>query len=188
MNREYSMIYIGYLVGFYYNDPILLCVSNDKAKVKYYLQKIRKLNKSNYDIREVVLDLSSAYNLYGDYMLEDFTKKYPYITNRDIEYVNDEITTTIEKFDEIYTSIKFYKDFISDIPKFKKSIDSFNIIIKIMENQLSKVKSLRKIGKAVIRKSVIFSDNIMEYLTHMGYLQESKELTELFYRKVNDDK
>ena len=59
--------------------------------------------------------------------------------------------------------------------------------LRIMENQLSKVKTLRRICNSELQSSIVFSPNILSYLQHMGYLQEDKELTETFYRKVNDD-
>jgi hypothetical protein len=52
---------------------------------------------------------------------------------------------------------------------------------------LTKVKKLRKLCNAELKSSPIFSKNILEYLKYMGILQEDKQLTELFYRKVCDE-
>ena len=181
------LIYIGYLISYGFNDPVLLCISDDKMKIKYYLKNVRKLDKKDYLIKEIALDFDSAMILYEDYVLQDYEEDCLFLTNQDIDYLNKEIQTTILHLENSYEKMKSYCQIISKVPKLK---DEYNHLIKsvnIMEHQLSKVKTLRKICNAELKESPIFSNNILEYLHHMNYLQEDKELTELFYRKVHDD-
>ena len=82
--------------------------------------------------------------------------------------------------------MKIYYDLIRKVPKLQEDSKALFKALDIMENQLSKVKTLRRICNSELKSSIIFSSNIISYLQHMGYLQEDKELTETFYRKVNE--
>lgn len=185
--KNVCLIYIGYLIGYNYSDPIILCVSDEKFKIKYYLKNVRKLNKSDYEIREVVLDFDTALILYEDYILQDFEEDCLFLTNRDIEYINTEIENTIRQLETSYENFQMYCTMIKKIPSMKDSLNTLIKALKEMEKHLSKVKILRKICGSELKECPVFSDNILTYLQHMGYLQESKELTEMFYRKVCDD-
>jgi len=185
--KNVCLIYIGYLTGYRYSDPILLCVSDEKIKVKYYLKNVRNLSNKEYDIREVVLDFDTAMILYEDYVLQDFEKDCLFLTNRDIEYLNTEIQTTIQQLEISYDNLKRYCEIVRKVPSMKDSLNTLYSSLKIMEKQLSKVKTLRKLCNADIKDSPIFSRNILEYLKYMDILQEDKELTEMFYRKVCDE-
>ena len=80
MNDSYfDTIYIGYL---YYPgmENILLCVSEDRYKVEYYIQEIRGLSRKMVDIRKVTLNLETAESLYGNFMLESYIEPYNYLT------------------------------------------------------------------------------------------------------------
>lgn len=187
MRKEFYLTYIGYLTGYSYNDPIVLCVSDDKLKVKYYLKNIRGLTKESYDIREVVLDFDMAIDLYEDYILQDYEEDCLFLTNRDIDYINREVQSIINQLESSYDSLQKYCSIIKKVPNMKDQLNTLLSSLKIMENQLSKVKSLRKICNSELKDSPVFSKDILYYLQNMGYLQEEKELTELFYRKVHDD-
>ena len=153
-------------------------------KVKYYLKNVRKLSKSNYEIREVALDFDTAFILYEDYILQEFEDDCLFLTTRDIIYVNREIETTISQLEKSYDELKAYYDIIRKVPSIQESVSSIRSTLNLMEKHLTKVKTLRKICSAQIKDSVVFSPNMIEYLQQMGYLQEDRELTEMFYRKV----
>ena len=187
MLNKMCLIYIGYLTTYGFGDPVLLCISDDKIKVKYYLRNVRKLDKKDYIIKEVALDFESAMNLYEDYILQEYEEDCLFLTNQDIEYLNKEIQNTILHLEDAYEKMKSYCNLISKVPKLKDDWISLMKALKIMESELSKVKTLRKICIAELKDSPIFSSNILEYLQHIGYLQEDKELTELFYRKVYEE-
>ena len=187
MKKQFCLTYIGYLIGYNYKDPIVLCVSDDKLKVKYYLKNIRGLSKDSYEIREIVLDFDMAIDLYEDYILQDYEEDCLFLTNRDIEYINREIQSIIDQLESSYDSLQKYCNIIRKVPDMKDHLNILLSSLKIMEKHLSKVKSLRKICNSELRESPVFSKDILYYLRNMGYLQEEKELTELFYRKVYDD-
>lgn len=186
-NKDIYLIYIGYLIGYHFTDPIVLCVSDNKTKVKYYLNNVRNLNKKDYEIREVALDYDTAMIMYEDYFLVDFEEDCLFLTNRDIEYINKEIELTIDQLERSYKEYKTYCDMIKKVPKVNDSINTLLMALKVMEKQLSKVKTLRRICNSELKDSPIFSKDILVYLKCMDYLQEDKELTDLFYRKVYDD-
>lgn len=187
MRKDICLLYIGYLTGYHYNDPVLLCVSDDKSKVKYYLKNVRKLDKKDYDIREAVLGYDSVLSLYEDYILKDFEEDCLFLTNRDIEYINKEIENIILQLEKSLKEFQTYCNMIRKVPGMEDTLNTLLHSEKIMEKQLSKVKTLRKICNSELRESPIFSANILEYLQSMEYLQEDQELTNLFYRKVYED-
>ena len=187
MRKDICLLYIGYLTGYHYNDPVLLCVSDDKSKVKYYLKNVRKLDKKDYDIREAVLGYDSVLSLYEDYILKDFEEDCLFLTNRDIEYINKEIENIILQLEKSLKEFQTYCNMSRKVPGMEDALNTLLQSEKIMEKQLSKVKTLRKICNSELRESPIFSPNILEYLQSMEYLQEDRELTNLFYRKVYED-
>ena len=187
MRKHYCLTYIGYLIGYKFKDPVLLCVSDDKFKIKYYLKNIRGLSKHDYDIREVVLDFNDAINLYEDYILQDYEEDCLFLTNRDIAYIDYEVQLTLEQLESSYKELNTYCTIIEKVSSMKDQLNTLIMSLKLMERHLSKVKTLRKICNAQLKDSPIFSKNILEYLKCMEYLQEDRELTELFYRKVYDD-
>ena len=83
--------------------------------------------------------------------------------------------------------MKAYYDIINKVPSMKESASTIKVTLNLMEKHLTKVKTLRKICSAQIKDCAIFSENILLYLQHMCYLQEDRELTEMFYRKVASD-
>lgn len=187
MKKHFCLTYIGYLIGYGYTDPVLLCVSDNKNKIKYYLKDVRGLSKSNYEIKEVVLDFDTAINLYEDYILQDFEEDCLFITNRDIEYINMEIQLIIQQLETSYTQMEIYCNIIKKIPDMKDHLNTLMTSLSLMEKHLTKVKTIRKICNSELKESPVFSKNILEYIKDMGYLQEDRELTEMFYRKVHDD-
>ena len=187
MKKQFCLTYIGYLIGYRYNDPIVLCVSDDKLKVKYYLRNVRGLSKHEYEIREVVLDFDMAISMYEEYILQDFEEDCLFLTNQDIDYINQEIQSTIQQLETSYENLQIYCNIIKKIPDMKEHLNTFSLSLKTMEKHLSKVKTLRKICNSELKESPIFSKDILYYLRHIGYLQEDKNLTEMFYRKVYDD-
>ena len=179
------MVYIGYLLKYFNNEPVLLCVSNEKWKVKNYLKEVRGLDKNEYEIREVVLDYQSAIALYEDYILYDYDENHLVLTAQDIEYVNTEINTTISQMERSYEELQKYYDMIKNA-KLKDDLNPIIESINLMEKHLTKVKTMSKICNSVLEDSPIFSKNILTYLKCIRYLQEDRELTELFYRRVNE--
>ena len=184
MKKEYCLIYIGYLTAYHYNDPVILCVGDEKFKVKYYLKDVRKLEKSQYEIREVVLDWESAYSLYDEYILEEFDESYPLLTVRDINALMGEINSCLSMFEDTYDNLKAYIEFASQIKKFVPDINQLVLAANVIDKHLSKVKNIKRISRKVMELSPVLSANIIEYLDHMGYIQEDKELTQLFYRRM----
>lgn len=187
MKKHFCLTYIGYLIGYKFKDPVILCVSDDKLKIKYYLKNVRGLSKDDYEIREVILDFDNALYLYEDYILQDFEEDCLFLTNRDIDKINCEIEYTIQQLETSYKELETYCNIIKKIPDMKDHLNTLSKALKVMEKHLSKVKTLRKICNSELKSSPIFSKNILEYLKSMEYLQEDKELTELFYRKVYDE-
>ena len=187
MPKEYYLTYIGYLTKYFNKDPVLLCVSNEKWKIKYYLKNIRGLEKNEYEIREIVLDYDTAISMYEDYILQEYTEDILLLTNQDINFINHEIEVTLEEFDNYYEGLKSYCEIIKKIPKLKEDYNQLSLAENIMKKHLSKVKIISKLCNTILQDSPIFSKNILEYLKHIKYLQEDRELTELFYRKVNED-
>lgn len=185
--KKYCLIYIGYLIGYGFKDPILLCISDDKLKVKYYLKNVRRLEKGDYEIREAALDYETAMNLYEDYVLQDYEDDCLYLTNLDIFYLNKEIESTISRLEKSYDAMKEYCNVISKVAKLKEDLDILLRSLNVMEAELSKVKTLKRICISELKESPIFSPNILTYLQNIKYLQEDKKLTELFYMKVSDE-
>ena len=191
---DYCLLYIGYLIGYHFKDPVLLCVSEDKEAVKYYLKKVRGLNKDLYDIRSTLHRLSCPDDyLYEDYYLEECPdSKYEYLTVRDIQAINDEVNCTINYVDKLYTDYSNFVDLMykSNLSYGKPNNEKCDIFMKSQENfkkEITSMKGLRRICNTSLKDSPIFSKDILVYLKHMGYIQEEKEMTELFYRKVFDE-
>ena len=187
MRKDICLLYIGYLIGYHYTNPVLLCVSDDKLKVKYYLKDVRKLQKGEYEIKETVLGYDMVIALYEDYILKDFEDDCLFLTNRDIDYINREIESIILQLEKSHEEFKKYCSIIEKIPSMQDSLNTLLMSLKVMEKQMSKVKTLKKICNSELKESPIFSNNILTYLQHVGYMQEDRELTELFYRKVHDN-
>lgn len=188
MKNDFYLVYIGYLTNFH-KDPIVLAVSDNKADVKSYLENIRKLNKRQYEIREVLLDWESTTDLYNDYILYEYeyNDETIYIPNRDIHYLNDEVITVLNHYEDLYNNMKEYSSLISNISKLKGSSIIIENALHEMKVHLSKLKYLKKIKKEIILTSKIFTSDILEYLQLMSYCQESRELINLFYKKVEED-
>lgn len=182
-----SIIYIGYLTGYHFNDPVILCVSDEKSKVKYYLEKIRNLKEKDYCIYKTALLGDNLYDLYSDYILEEYSEKYKYLTNRDIEYINNELYETIFGLENDYNGLVRYRDRIKNIPKVNRIVEQLDQSIYLIEEQLSKVKTSKRIGRYIIENSIIGTPDILEYLQCMKYEQESKECRNMFLRKIDED-
>ena len=182
----FDNIYIGYLYlpG---KSNILLCVSEDRFKVEYYSQEIRGLQRNMVDIRRATLNLDTVDSLYGDYVLEPYIEPYEYLTRKDIQGLTLEIEKSLDHWTEMICDLKTYQNIIEDIPRFYDSSDVLRISIKTLESQLSNVKCIRRLSKEIIKRSPITSKNIQVYLDASRIIEEDRELTELFYRKVYDD-
>lgn len=186
MRNFYFILYIAYLVNPSWSKyDIVLATSNDRSKLKYYLREIRNLTKAEYIIKEVALDEDTAYALYGDYMLEEFSDKYKYLTNRDIGALANEIDNALIDWEGLLVQLKQYRDLVQNTRKLPS--DVFDQAIGHMEKHLSSVKIIQRLSGTVIAKSQVMSKNIHAYLKHMGIMEEDRELTELFYKRLQDD-
>ena len=183
MNFTYPTIYIGYYM--FNNSPILLCVSEDKYPVKYYLQEIRKLSNEEYDIKVTLMDHDSILSFYGDYLLYPFNDEILYLTERDINFINREIDWELERLQTLLEGLDHYSQLISNSRKLYTPI--FKQASNTLEEHLSNVKSIRRISKEVIRESPILSPNIREYFQYMGMLEESKNMIDKFYMRVDEE-
>ena len=182
----FDLIFIGYYCP-KSEDRILLCVSQRKDWVKNYLFEVRGLNKSQVDIREVSLDISAAESLYGDQMLEEYIEPYGCMTRKDIAGLTEEIERTMDRWNDLLLNLKEYREFIEDIPRFQQSISPLIMAERELEFHQGKVKNIQRLCKRIITGSTIASKNINEYLNASKIIYENRELTELFYRAVNDE-
>ena len=186
MRDYYSLIYIAYLSESYdRHHDIILAVSDDKSKIRYYLQEIRKLKKSDYIVREVTMDKDTAWSLYEDYMLQEFSNKYAYLTSRDIAYLGEEIDNEILDWQDLLLGLKHYRNLVNQTKKLPT--DVFDQVIGHMDSQLSSVKTIQRLSSAVIANSPVMSPHIWEYLKTMGFMEEDRALTQMFYRKLEED-
>ena len=125
--------------------------------------------------------------MYEDYILQDFEEDCLFLTNRDISFINYEIDLIVNQMETSYKELYTYCEMIKKVPNMKDHLNTLVMSLKVIEKHLSKVKTIRKICNSELKDSPIFSKNILEYLKNMEYLQEDRELTELFYRKVYED-
>jgi len=186
---KYLMIYIGYFTN--YTEDIILCMSDDISKVKYYIKKVRQIPKSNYVIREIPLDYHTAESMYGEYVLEEFSEEYLYLTRRDIDYLSREINSTLNDLEDLCIRLNDYKSILeygSSEFKFREDIEAINQLMYLTKNRLGKVKSIRRMSKGIIGLSPVTSSNIEVYLNCMKNTIENRELLELFYSKIDDEK
>ena len=65
---------------------------------------------------------------------------------------------------------------------------TFENTSQLMQYQLGTMKNIKKISREIIKQSPVMSKNILEYLHYLGYMQESRELVEEFYRKLEDER
>lgn len=188
MSKEmyFNMVYIGY---YYYpgQQNILMCVSDNLHAVKAYLYNIRGLDKSNTDIREVVLDWDSVLSLYEDYILCEYMDPYEYLTQKDIAALSKEIDETMDRWNDLLIELKAYTKFIGDISRFSGSESVLSLAIREMEYHQGKVKNIRRMCKKIIADSPITSKNINRYLSSSKIIEEDRELTEMFYRAIDND-
>lgn len=184
-NRFYQLLYIAYYT--LYNQNVLLCVSTDIHKVKFYLHNIRGLIKEEYEIKEVPVDSDYMESLYGDYVLEEYIEPYDYLTRVDIENLSKEINTSMEEWNELLERLNAYTNMINKIPKLSESVTSLINAKREIEFHLGKVKNLRRMSKEVIRESPVVSKDINVYFRHVKTIEEDKELVNLFYHSVYDD-
>lgn len=180
---------IGYIyLGFY--DDIILCVSDDKSAVSYYLKKIRKLPKGQYDIRSVIFTRENAETLYDEYVLEPYTEEFLWLTRRDIEYLNEEINRVIDSIDNMIrklSDIQSIMSYGSNDLKFEKTLKTIEDLMYDLNKANSKVKSITRIARGIVGTSQITNAPIEDYLCLMKQCHEDRELTNLFYQRVEDE-
>lgn len=182
-----EIYYIGYLIGYHFKNPILLCVDTEVYAVRYYLENIRGLKKDQYEIRMVTLTEDVAIELYEDYMLIEYSKKYRYITSRDEDQLTKELTAYTESIDSMYRQLIQYSEILKASKKLANDADTIYAASQIIDKHLSSAESIKSLCKKYIERSSIMSTNILEYLSTMQYIQEDRELTNLFYRKLEDN-
>ncbi len=183
--REMNMInnvFIGY-----YNTNVLLCASTDKALVKGYMKEIRGLSKNEYDILTCVLDEGTMFDLYEDYVLQEFSDGL-FITTRDIEALHNELRSNLRHIEETYHSMKDFYYTIKNIKALSGHAKDLKHTIENMQDDLTSQKVLKKIQKELIHTSTILTPDIGEYLRQMGYILEDKEMQNLFLNRLYDEK
>ena len=183
MNKKLCYIYLGYFTGF--GDNILMCIGEEVTAVEYYLTKVRSLFTEQYEIRSVILDWESTLDLYEDYILYEYGfVKIKYLTARDINMLNSEIEEYVKSIERTYNSLKDYRNMIIENSKLKSAASNIDNTIYELKLQLVSPKKLRSLYKVIIKKSVVLSRNIRDYLDYIGYIKEDKELVNLFYKSI----
>ena len=185
---NYSIYYLGY---FKYDDiegDIILCVSNDVNQVKYYLTEIRNLVDTQYEIREVPMDLDMLESFYGDLILEPYMDSIAkYITRQDIENLNAEIDFHLSWIDRMLSDLESYERMVSHIDKFAGSLSSIYMCRREILTHMSSTKNIRKLAKAIIRNSPVLSPKIGENFYYSKTMHEDRELTIMYHKHVQED-
>lgn len=183
------LTYIGYFYSPYeIKSSIVLCVSDEAWKCKYYCEKVRKLDRRQYEVREVVLDENSRYSLFEDFILEEFDENILFLTTQDIFYLTREVDHMIDKYEALSQELKAYRDSIRQIPSMRSDANDISRAILTIDDHLSSVSTIRLLCNQMYRSSVVFSDNIYEYLDSMKSLSYDRELNDMYTMKMMDDK
>lgn len=189
MIAQNCLTYIGYFYSAYEErSSIVLCVSDEAWKCKYYCEKIRKLSRKEYEVREVMLDEASRYALFEDFILEEFDENYNFLTTQDIAYLTKEVDTFLDSCQSLVEDLKRYRKLISKIPGMKSDTDDISKTIFNMNNHLSSVTEIRALCSEMYKSSIVFSSSIYEYLECMKSVQYDRELNDMYTWRLLDDK
>lgn len=192
-NNMMASSYFTYISYFYppytsSKDAIVICVSDEAWKCRYYSEKIRQLDRREYEIREILLNESSRYSLFEDYILEEFDENYNLLTNQDIYYLTKEVDEMIDRWQALSEEMKAYRLLLKKLgSSMSSSIANFSKAIINLDEHLSSVGMIRRLCREMYKESPVLSPNIYEYLQHMKMLQYDKELNDMYTMKVNDD-
>lgn len=185
---ERLVTYIAYFYSDYdTKNAIVLCVSSQMWECRYYCEKIRKLNRKQYEIRQTLLDETSRCSLYEDYILVEFDETYNLLTNQDILYLTKEVDTMIDRWENLAKEMKAFKDLLKTSGNQHQLVCDFGTALKGLNNNLSSVHSIRELCQAMYKSSPVLSPNIYEYLNHMKMLQYDRELNDMYTWKLSDD-
>lgn len=191
--NDLRTFYIGYLedaryLGASCSHSTLLCVSDNRDAVIFYLKKVRCLHKSEYSIMEAYLDDESAMSMYENYMLYPYSESLKFLTERDIDAINSEVDAAMEKINQTYFDLIDFEKLLNFAPNEAKKMKlNISSLISELKDKLTKEKNLRTIAVAVINSSDVLSPDIKTYLAHMGFMKEDRELINRFYYRVEDD-
>ncbi len=177
------MTIIQLFIGYYHD--IVLCASSDEDRVKQYLKSVRGLSKSEYTLYEVCLSDRECISLYNDVLLEKY-RKGVYLTARDIEVIDREAQSEINRFSEMLSALEEYRD-ISLYAGMEKDFEVSRDAVARIHKSLGKASKIEKLQNAIEENSPIFSKDISTYLRSIAYFTEDHELRELFLTKLNDE-
>lgn len=185
-----TTFYIAYAhVGFSGKNNLILCVSTNLNRVRYYLKFVRKLSKFRVSIQSVNLPMSSANMMYDAYMLEEYTDEFPYLTRFDLEYLQKEIADKIDQWNYLLDGMRdFLNELQSSMHKssFGLLINGLNKMINLIQYFLQTESLLMLLEDMIIEHSVIFSSNINRYLeARYRYFQNKDDL--LYSKSLQDE-
>lgn len=94
----------------------------------------------------------------------------------------------IDKYEALSQELKAYRDSIRQIPSMRSDANDISRAILTIDDHLSSVSTIRLLCNQMYRSSVVFSDNIYEYLDSMKSLSYDRELNDMYTMKMMDDK
>lgn len=180
--------YIAYFYSPYEKDQsIVLCASDDPRKCRYYCERIRRLSKKQYEIREVLLDENSLYSLFEDYVLEEFDDQYLFLTLQDIYYLTKEVDQMISRYEALSKELKAYRSQVREIPELAMSIHDLDRASARIDEHLSSVANIRLLCSQMYKSSPVFSPNIYEYFQHIKVISYDREMNDLYTYAMEKD-
>lgn len=180
--------YISYIAYFYTDEAIVLCVSDEVWKCRYYCERIRRLHPKQYEIREVLLDESSRYALFEDFILEEFTDDYLFLTNQDIVYLVKEVDQSIDQMESLIGQLDWYMDLIRGCTELRSGLSGMLHAEGIVRSNLASIATIHRLCDQIYKKSVVISGNIYEYLNCMKTVRYDRELNDMYTWKLYDEK
>lgn len=180
--------YIFYIAYFYTDEAIVLCVSDEVWKCRYYCERIRHLHPKQYEIREVFLDESSRFTLFEDFILEEFTDEYLFLTNQDIGYLVREVDQSIDRIESLIGELDWYLNLTSGCTELRSGLSDMLCAEGTLRSHISSVASIHQICDQIYKKSTVISGNIYEYLNCMKTVRYDRELNDMYTWKLYDEK
>lgn len=169
----------------YYKEN-LLAASVNLHILESYMKNVRKLSKKGYHIISSNISTDHILLLYDQEFLREYIKDI-YLPQRDCNSLNREVENEYNHYLSTLENMKEYYNQIHDIPNMHKHASQLLDSIKNMEEDLHSKKILKKLKKNIVKKSILLTSNIDEYLKIIRSNEESDELdSEYRYKFYND--
>lgn len=172
INTNPIKIYIGKI------DDVVICTDEHPINVRTYMEEIRHLSKSQYDMIDSLVDENSYYSFFSRERMEELSHGI-ILPRRDCEWILNEMNLLEEEKIHTIQSLTKMSNLLKSSGRYTEG-RNLDLAAKTLLESIEKKKIRKDMEKSVIYTNEIFQYSIKEYFQFINMDIEMQQMRDQY--------